>query len=144
MWSDLPVDVDVIAVPAGVSDQWPMLAVHVERTRAGESVHFLVSDASPVVYIGPVVLGIDMLTSEAGECMTFVARFDIGQCTVSTAGGGVATAHPDAVVEFHEGVVTVRTRLGARWDAHDSPVGFCLIDGVPYQVDVPVTVSTTG
>jgi hypothetical protein len=122
------------------SERWPLLSVCIERTEADECIHFLVSGVAPDGFIGPVVLGVDMLTSVTEDRLTLVVRFDIGAFTVSTVNGCVVTRYPEAAIEFRGDVVTVRMRLGARLDARCTPVGFCIIDGALYQLDVPVTV----
>jgi hypothetical protein len=132
--------------PAGADDDWPLLAVHITHTSTCERVCFHVSEIAPAAYGGPIVLGVDLLESSTGSILALVVRFVPGSCTVRTVCDGRATEHPDAVVEFLGHTVVAQLRLPVQRDSPRSgsgrePLGFCLIDGVPLQVDVPVAIA---
>ncbi|QJU53996.1 hypothetical protein SCB71_12460 [Herbiconiux sp. KACC 21604] len=127
--------------PSGVAegDAWPILAAVMEHDEGGDHITFAVSDIAPEEYLGPVVLGVDNLTASTGEVVAVVARFDLGGCTVCSTTGGTSTEHPDARVDFSDGAVTITANTGVRMPGPgDHPVAFCLVDGVPFQLDVPV------
>ncbi|WP_291045234.1 hypothetical protein [Herbiconiux sp.] len=110
--------------PTVADDRWPLLAVDVTRTSSHERVCFHVSEIAPAAYVGPIVLGVDLLESRTGSILALVVRFVPGSCTVRTMADGRATEHPDAVVEFLGHTVVVELRLPARWGSGRAAVGF--------------------